>query len=54
MKTEDKGSPVGGIKEQKEVFDPHRVYARGYYFKNMEMDFVFQWVLEAQAPAAAR
>lgn len=33
------------IDDQKEIFDPHRVYAKGYYFKSMEMDFVFQWLL---------
>ncbi len=45
MNSDAKGPGVAGLEEQKEIFDPHRVYAKGYYFKNMEMDFVFQWVL---------
>lgn len=32
------------MEAQKEVFDAHRVYSN-YYYKSVEMDFVFQWLL---------
>lgn len=40
----EKAGSTSAMEAQKEVFDAHRVYS-SYYFKNIEMDFVFQWLL---------
>lgn len=40
----EKAGASAAMEEQKKIFDAHRVYS-SYYFKNIEMDFVFQWLL---------